>query len=58
MDYLKHRGCNVSVISRAVADQAPLPQAERDLGSFGPSSNSQVENKSPQPEQRGREKVT
>ncbi len=31
MDYLKYRGCNVNMIQRYVAHQAPLPKPDRDL---------------------------
>lgn len=31
MDYLKYRGCNVNMIQRYVAQQAPLPKPDRDL---------------------------
>lgn len=31
MEYLRNRGCNVSVISRAVAEQIPVPPADADL---------------------------
>jgi len=31
MDYLRNRGCNVSVITRTVAEQTPVPPADPDL---------------------------